>query len=654
MTRPRLPVPDTAPHVMARGGTTTARARPFGLIFYPLQARATLTRTLRHPTGQTERMTTGDAATPRHLMPMYRRTTLDRPRPAGPVFEWDDTSRTLPRLDQELPLKPTPEEIAGNGYLTGFDGVTKPDNPWSTEEKKAYLSRHSPPSSTDADVGWHCRKCLNPIKARHHERPIVYVPSEVATHDASRHEVGPTISVDPADARWFKGGGHILEWIAGFGEDSLIRGIDIGGDNLMDDDENDDGIIDEEENPDQNIAEEHRRHDRRGRPTSAYRMGDTMPAWARVVQMIEVLRNHTASGGAPLKFIALCCHGWTDGLQLGLTMNPASDAYRYSKLFLRTLAQMCDENLSVIVYGCSTAGPSDTFGYYSLGNWIRHQLKRFGVDSPRVDGHTLAADAFKTPWVRRFENGHDAGRWIVQPAFKTRDGQVRARYPYELQLRNDRGSTGMTAAQQLPLIRDLAREAKKKAIQHGRANGPEPRFSAADVASVVDLWDAAQRHFNRVRPIPTTERTVELLQECYERYEYLIHFLPLAEDGSSVNETEGEAGTYVADLPPPPEPPPADPLDFDRWVKWERCVRHAIDFMTFEYPLLSTAQIHEYLDRLPTMPEAGASGATFEQRLRRVANPDDPATLHTWLFETGGSAPLGSYFGTVPGAMRSR
>lgn len=116
----------------------------------------------------------------------------------------------------------------------------------------------------------------------------------------------------------------------------------------------------------------------------------------------------------------------------------------------------------------------------------------------------------------------------------------------------------------------------------------------------------------------------------------------------------GTVQTYVADLPPPPEPPPADPLDFDRWVKWERCVRHAIDFMTFEYPLLSTAQIHEYLDRLPTMPEAGASGATFEQRLRRVANPDDPATLHTWLFETGGSAPLGSYFGTVPGAMRSR
>lgn len=106
------------------------------------------------------------------------------------------------------------------------------------------------------------------------------------------------------------------------------------------------------------------------------------------------------------------------------------------------------------------------------------------------------------------------------------------------------------------------------------------------------------------------------------------------------------------DIPPPSDPPPRDPLDYRRWAKWERCVRHAIDFMTFEFPLLTTEQIHAYLDALPDLPGQGESGPTFSARLRAVANPDDPTTLHAWLFTPDGRAPLGSYFGTVPGSVR--
>lgn len=138
--------------------------------------------------------------------------------------------------------------------------------------------------------------------------------------------------------------------------------------------------------------------------------------------VLDVLRSFV---GENLDGIAIFCHGWADGLQIGFNRGLLST-------FARAVKDACRPEPFLALYACSTAendvkdnayaspGPGTDGGFADL---LRDQLARIGVSGGWVDAHKSAGHCSRNPFVVRFRMGDVedralggvGGDWIVCP-----------------------------------------------------------------------------------------------------------------------------------------------------------------------------------------------------------------------------------------------
>jgi len=121
----------------------------------------------------------------------------------------------------------------------------------------------------------------------------------------------------------------------------------------------------------------------------------------------------------PLEAVAIFCHGWMDGIQLGFTRANVGD-------LAKAIAAV--KNVCVVLYACSTAkgdsgSAAGTAGDGGFADLLRDALCQAGAVDCQVDAHTTAGHTTKNPFVRRFQGmgspyGGAGGFFIVSPSQK--------------------------------------------------------------------------------------------------------------------------------------------------------------------------------------------------------------------------------------------
>jgi hypothetical protein len=159
---------------------------------------------------------------------------------------------------------------------------------------------------------------------------------------------------------------------------------------------------------------------------------------ARRRQVVEAIRR--ASLDRPLDLVALLCHGWRTGVQLGFALPqvPALAA---------ALATAGTVQLSVVLYACSTAqesgSPAGTAGEGGFADllWdcLCRSVTREGSPATacHVDAHSCAGDCTSNPFVRRMQGAvipQTGGDWLIEPHSELWDKWATA-------LRDHHGST---------------------------------------------------------------------------------------------------------------------------------------------------------------------------------------------------------------------
>jgi len=135
---------------------------------------------------------------------------------------------------------------------------------------------------------------------------------------------------------------------------------------------------------------------------------------ARRRQVFEALR---AAGPDPLDLVALICHGWDSGIQLGFRL-------QHVGLLAAALASAGAATLAVVLYACSTAkgqgGQPGTAGADdSFAVQLAHALRALAPKGAppywiRVDAHVTAGHCCSNPYVWRSEGPQDSG-WLIAP-----------------------------------------------------------------------------------------------------------------------------------------------------------------------------------------------------------------------------------------------
>ncbi len=125
-------------------------------------------------------------------------------------------------------------------------------------------------------------------------------------------------------------------------------------------------------------------------------------------KLAELRRDLTA----PLSMIIHVCHGFNTGIQFGFSIRNETERNR-TRAWLQAIAEISRHDLSMPIYGCSTAGGAND-GADGFANFIRTTLVSMGITYCRVDGHTIAGHATRLSLVRRFE-GTETGGWLVDP-----------------------------------------------------------------------------------------------------------------------------------------------------------------------------------------------------------------------------------------------
>lgn len=620
-------------------GTTVVRARHVGLMFHPIQDRGFLVRDVIHPgpDGSPARRTMispSDLTVPSRLVPFRRSTALTEPSPTRDL-ERDPDGK--PSLMQTLPPLPMPAELRLVIELTGHGGGQGADDvEWSTEEKRDYLKGKYPVEDEAAKAaGWECQSCYDRWRRLNHIPPRAVVnrvtlAAGAAQCSAERHGVGPTRVESGNDSGEFELGMTYMARIHDLAASTYVIPIDIGEDEVP-------------------------------RPGGGNRvMGDVMPLWARVVQMVDAVQRHKRLRPTELlSFVAMASHGWTDGTQLGLSMTPSRHeaAYLYSVLFLRELSTICNPDLTVTIFGCSAGGETNSFGSRSIARWMADQLRAFGVDRPRVDAHTVVAHAWKVPFLRRFEphvsDGGGGGLWVVPPPSGPRGvhgvGDRAAQQNGELsearELRRDRlGTYRQRALQQIN-----AAHRRTVVRRHRPAT-----FTPADESELRTLYhDGWALHQNAValRTPPDAadvagRAAIQKYRSVIRRYhELLVERGVSSADGmiAAIDATDPD----INDLPPA-TPPIEQAADMTQWRLWQKANHLVLDGLNFCSPMMTLPEIHAYIASLPQNPDR------LERDLLDLPS-DVPTNQHFWFFsDTYQSPPRSGYLGTVPGAHRAR
>lgn len=148
-------------------------------------------------------------------------------------------------------------------------------------------------------------------------------------------------------------------------------------------------------------------------PVDVTRVDISKPMAARHAQALTGL---TRAGDVDC--VAIFCHGWSDGMQLGFTR--ANVAH-----ITDLIADRCQKTRAPIValYACSTARskkPGSVGGDGGFADTLRDSLCANGMINCRVDAHDTAGHTTQNPYVVRFEGegspvGGNGGRWIVAP-----------------------------------------------------------------------------------------------------------------------------------------------------------------------------------------------------------------------------------------------
>ena len=141
----------------------------------------------------------------------------------------------------------------------------------------------------------------------------------------------------------------------------------------------------------------------------------------RFEEVCVFLRNKTG-----IKYIALFCHGYSGGMQFGMTK-------KNIPLFVRYLKMSCVKSLRMTLYACSTAStgkqtrkismPGTHNGY---ADKVRDRMLATGFKGGWIDAHLTPGHTTRNPFVMRFyveqpfEGGWDVpgGEWLVSPKSK--------------------------------------------------------------------------------------------------------------------------------------------------------------------------------------------------------------------------------------------
>jgi len=103
--------------------------------------------------------------------------------------------------------------------------------------------------------------------------------------------------------------------------------------------------------------------------------------------------------------VALFCHGYKGGLQLGFRN-------RHAAALARSIAAIGDKSVRVVLYACDTGRDLDRDrrddlkafgGDGGFADRLRDELCKHGAVDCQVDSHTTAGHATRNPHVRRFE-----------------------------------------------------------------------------------------------------------------------------------------------------------------------------------------------------------------------------------------------------------
>ncbi len=115
------------------------------------------------------------------------------------------------------------------------------------------------------------------------------------------------------------------------------------------------------------------------------------------------------------KVVAIFCHGWPTGIQLGFRTNTGV-TYRNSSMsdidaIASAISRIASPDVKVVLYACS-AGADDTGFAASLRDSLIQSCPQC-----RVDAHKTVAHATHNPHVNRFEGpAGSPGQMIVEPS----------------------------------------------------------------------------------------------------------------------------------------------------------------------------------------------------------------------------------------------
>ncbi len=152
---------------------------------------------------------------------------------------------------------------------------------------------------------------------------------------------------------------------------------------------------------------------------NAHGEGDDASEQSMRTQVLEAITT-LPTDEPPLSLVIFICHGWKTGIQFGFSIKN-SFGERNSRHLLEEIARRSREDLILPIYGCSTAG-GDNGGEGHFADFVRDTLCDLGIESCRVDGHTVAGRAMESPWVRRFEGaGNRGGEWVIDPGQRRRN-----------------------------------------------------------------------------------------------------------------------------------------------------------------------------------------------------------------------------------------
>lgn len=168
---------------------------------------------------------------------------------------------------------------------------------------------------------------------------------------------------------------------------------------------------------------------------------NTLSMARRLRQVLDVID----ACETPVSTLALFCHGWKDGLQVGVRNE---SAWRLAAA-LRRVADPA--GLRVLLFCCHAArdddddelddlepGPGGDGGFADM---LRDALRVQGV-AATIYAHAARGHTTHCPYVRRFDPGEMAGgHWVIEPTSalfpawkRALRGELRFRFPFMSQL----------------------------------------------------------------------------------------------------------------------------------------------------------------------------------------------------------------------------